>query len=104
MIRLYQVSHSKIQVLSIAKGSITVFVISYIDKVVHGSVRLFSIIFIQLPCKIRKTTFLTRKVVFLLCAGQDSNLRRPKPTGLQPVVIDRSTTDALCIVLTDSIK
>ncbi len=29
------------------------------------------------------------------CAGKDSNLRRPKPTGLQPVVIDHSTTDAL---------
>lgn len=29
-----------------------------------------------------------------LCAGKDSNLRRPKPTGLQPVVIDHSTTDA----------
>lgn len=31
---------------------------------------------------------------FVLCAGEDSNLRRPKPTGLQPVVIDHSTTDA----------
>ena len=29
-----------------------------------------------------------------MCAGEDSNLRRPKPTGLQPVVIDHSTTDA----------
>ncbi len=31
---------------------------------------------------------------FVWCAGEDSNLRRPKPTGLQPVVIDHSTTDA----------
>src|SRR3989344_9262682 len=29
-----------------------------------------------------------------LCAGEDSNLRSPKATGLQPVVIDHSTTDA----------
>ena len=29
-----------------------------------------------------------------LCAGKDSNLRRPKPTDLQSVVIDHSTTDA----------
>ncbi len=31
---------------------------------------------------------------FYVCVGKDSNLRRPKPTGLQPVVIDHSTTDA----------
>ena len=31
---------------------------------------------------------------YMGCAGEDSNLRRPKPTGLQPVVIDHSTTDA----------
>ena len=29
-----------------------------------------------------------------MCAGEDSNLRRPKPLGLQPSVIDHSTTDA----------
>lgn len=34
--------------------------------------------------------------LFLIwCAGQDSNLRRPKPTDLQSAVIDHSTTDAL---------
>ncbi len=30
-----------------------------------------------------------------LCAGLDSNQRRPKPTDLQSVVIDHSTTDAI---------
>ena len=33
-------------------------------------------------------------VDFLLCAGLDSNQRRPRPTDLQSVVIDHSTTDA----------
>jgi hypothetical protein len=32
---------------------------------------------------------------FHLCAGQDSNLRRPKPIGLQPIAIDHSATDAV---------
>ena len=32
--------------------------------------------------------------IFYLCAGLDSNQRRPKPTDLQSVVIDHSTTDA----------
>jgi hypothetical protein len=36
--------------------------------------------------------------VSILCAGEDSNLRRPKPTGLQPVVIDHSTTDAIILL------
>ena len=30
-----------------------------------------------------------------MCAGQDSNLRRPKPIGLQPIAIDHSATDAV---------
>ncbi len=29
-----------------------------------------------------------------MCAGKDSNLRSPKATDLQSVVIDHSTTDA----------
>ena len=29
------------------------------------------------------------------CAGEDSNLRRPKSLGLQPSAIDRSATDAI---------
>ena len=29
-----------------------------------------------------------------MCVGQDSNLRSPKATDLQSVVIDHSTTDA----------
>ena len=33
---------------------------------------------------------------FRLCAGRDSNPRRPKPPRLQRGVIDRSTTDAFC--------
>src|SRR3989344_6796160 len=37
---------------------------------------------------------LQNRLVRLWCAGQDSNLRRPKPTDLQSVVIDHSTTDA----------
>ncbi len=39
-------------------------------------------------------------LVLKLCAGKDSNLRRPKPTGLQPVVIDHSTTDAFLFCTT----
>ncbi len=35
-----------------------------------------------------------RKRLLSWCAGEDSNLRSPKATGLQPVVIDHSTTDA----------
>lgn len=35
-----------------------------------------------------------REVFNDLCAGLDSNQRRPKPTDLQSVVIDHSTTDA----------
>ncbi len=36
-----------------------------------------------------------KRVAFIeLCAGLDSNQRRPKPTDLQSVVIDHSTTDA----------
>lgn len=34
---------------------------------------------------------------FSLCAGQDSNLRRHKPRGLQPRTFDHSVTDAIFI-------
>ncbi len=34
-----------------------------------------------------------------VCAGLDSNQRRPKPTDLQSVVIDHSTTDACYLVV-----
>ena len=37
--------------------------------------------------------------LLILCAGQDSNLRRPKSTGLQPVAIDHSATDAFISIL-----
>ncbi len=34
-----------------------------------------------------------------LCVGRDLNLRRPKPTDLQSVAIDRSATDAFVLSL-----
>ena len=34
-----------------------------------------------------------------MCAGKDSNLRRINPTGLQPVAIDHSATDAFVFKL-----
>ncbi len=30
----------------------------------------------------------------VLCAGEDSNLRRPKPADLQSALVDRLSTDA----------
>ena len=42
-------------------------------------------------------------VSFFLCAGKDSNLRSPRATDLQSVVIDHSTTDAFtCLLYTVS--
>ncbi len=38
--------------------------------------------------------FLSYKANFSWCVGKDSNLRSPKATDLQSVVIDHSTTDA----------
>ena len=35
--------------------------------------------------------------IFVLCAGRDSNPRRHKPIGLQPIAIDHSATDAVKI-------
>ncbi len=32
---------------------------------------------------------------FVLCAGEDSNLRRPKPADLQSALVDRLSTDAI---------
>ena len=40
----------------------------------------------------------------ILCVGEDSNLRRPKPTDLQSVVIDHSTTDAILYPKYSNIK
>lgn len=46
-----------------------------------------------------------KRVAFLdLCAGEDSNLRRPKPTDLQSVVIDHSTTDARILILQERFR
>jgi hypothetical protein len=42
--------------------------------------------------------------LFYLCVGQDSNLRSPKATDLQSVVIDRSTTYANEHVLHNKLK
>ena len=36
--------------------------------------------------------------VFSVCAGQDSNLRRPKPTRLQRVLVDHLSTDAIFLL------
>ena len=33
--------------------------------------------------------------VFCLCAGKDSNLRRPKPADLQSALVDHLSTDAI---------
>lgn len=41
---------------------------------------------------------------FVLCAGQDLNLRSPKASDLQSDVIDHSTTDALPPILVGADK
>ncbi len=41
-----------------------------------------------------------RQAFLDLCAGLDSNQRRHKPTDLQSVVIDHSTTDAILFFCT----
>jgi site-specific DNA recombinase len=48
----------------------------------------------QLDSRSKNWRTLTEDMFVFVCAGLDLNQRRPKPTDLQSVVIDHSTTDA----------
>ena len=47
---------------------------------------------------IKEKTTLKNRFFLPVCAGLDSNQRRHKPTDLQSVVIDHSTTDAFLLL------
>ena len=72
----------------------------YTFRIVLASLRAIHSRFSHPPTQVNQFTCSAHKIKrqhklgFILCAGEDSNLRRPKPTDLQSVVIDHSTTDA----------
>src|SRR5690348_9137620 len=74
---------------------------SHLQRRVEALVR--NLLFVEQPTKRKRTrnifTAIQRKnrllpVFSVQCAGEDSNLRRPKPADLQSALVDHLSTDA----------